>query len=59
MNISKSTALIEAILIEGLPDCNDVSEVDTSDEENEHNVQLPTPGASRNFDDSRKLSNRP
>lgn len=51
MNISKSTALIEAILLEGLPDCNDVSEVDTSDEENEHNVQLPTPGASRNFDD--------
>lgn len=51
MNISKNTALIEALLLEDLPDCNDVSEVDTSDEENEHNVQLPTPGASRNFDD--------
>ncbi|CAG9790391.1 unnamed protein product [Diatraea saccharalis] len=51
MNIVKNTALIEALLLEDLPDCNDVSEIDTSDEENEHNVQLPTPGASRNFDD--------
>lgn len=51
MNIAKNTALIEALLLEDLPDCDDVSEVDTSDEEIEHNVQLPTPGTSRNFDD--------
>lgn len=51
MNIANITALIEAILLEEIPNCGDVSEVDTSDEENEHNIQLPAPGASRGFDD--------
>ena len=34
INISKNTILIEALLIEDLPDCSEPSDVELSDEEN-------------------------
>ncbi|CAG4951941.1 unnamed protein product [Parnassius apollo] len=48
MDISKKTALIEALLLEDLPDCSEDSDVGVSDEEVEKDLQVPL---SRGFDD--------
>ncbi|CAG4953047.1 unnamed protein product [Parnassius apollo] len=48
MDISKKTALIEALLLEDLPDCSEDSDIDVSDEEVEKDLQVPL---SRGFDD--------
>ncbi|GBP65561.1 hypothetical protein EVAR_87537_1 [Eumeta japonica] len=39
--ITINTAPVEALLLEGLPDCGDCSDVDTSDEGNDVNSNLP------------------
>lgn len=48
MKIIKDAALIEALLLEDLPDCNATSDVECSDEENVGNV---LPATSRTFDE--------
>ncbi|CAG4953043.1 unnamed protein product [Parnassius apollo] len=48
MDISKKTALIEALLLEDLPDCSEDSDVGVSHEEVEKDFQVPL---SRGFDD--------
>lgn len=47
MDIKNNTALIEALLLEELPDCDEASDAGVSDDEVE-NVQLPSP---RGFDE--------
>lgn len=47
MDISKNTALIEAFLLEDIPDCGEISDVELSDQENIPEEQLPSPN---NFD---------
>ncbi|CAG4980660.1 unnamed protein product [Parnassius apollo] len=47
MDISKNTALIEALLLEEIPDCDEESEAGVSDDEVE-NIQQPSP---RGFDE--------
>lgn len=42
MDITKNTALIEALLLEEIPDCNEESDAGVSDDEVE-NIQLPSP----------------
>ncbi|CAK1582657.1 unnamed protein product [Parnassius mnemosyne] len=48
MDISKKTALVEALLLEDLPDCSEDSDVGVSDEEVGKDLQVPL---SRGFDD--------
>ena len=47
MDISNNTALIEALLLEEVPDCDEESEAGVSDDEVE-NIQQPSP---RGFDE--------
>ena len=51
MNISKNTALIEALLMEDLPDCSEPPDVELSDEENISEDKLPSiTNFDRNFE---------
>ncbi|XP_060803407.1 uncharacterized protein LOC132902436 [Amyelois transitella] len=52
MDITNNSALIEALLLEELPDCNEESDAGVSDDEVE-NLQLPSP---RGFDERTMLS---
>lgn len=49
MNIIKDAALLEALLMEDLPDCSETSDVELSDEENIPEEQLPS---TSNFDEN-------